>query len=52
MVRNIWRIIYFALKIDKHVGINHIIGFWGSNRGPGYKKNITPTKDGITTTNP
>jgi hypothetical protein len=38
MASNIWRIIYYALKIDRHVSINHIIGSWGSNRGPRYKK--------------
>jgi hypothetical protein len=41
MASNIWRIIYYALKIDRPISINHIIGSWGSNRGPGYKKIIT-----------
>jgi hypothetical protein len=35
MAKSIWRIIYFALKIEMPVSINHIIGSWGTNRGPG-----------------
>jgi hypothetical protein len=38
MANNIWRLIYYALKIDRPVSINHIIGSWGSNMSPGYKK--------------
>jgi hypothetical protein len=38
MASSLWRIIYYALKIDRPVSINHIIGSWGSNRGPRYKK--------------
>jgi hypothetical protein len=38
MASNIWRLIYYALKINKPVSINHIIGSWGSNKSPGYKK--------------
>ena len=38
MASNIWRLIYYALKIDSPVSINHIIGSWGSNMSPGYKK--------------
>jgi hypothetical protein len=30
IVKNIWRIIYFALKIEMSVNINHIIGSWAS----------------------
>jgi hypothetical protein len=40
MAKSIWRIIYFALKIEMSVSINHIIGSWGTNRGLGYKKNL------------
>jgi hypothetical protein len=38
IVKNIWRIIYFALKIEMHININHIIGSWASNSDLGYKK--------------
>lgn len=38
MAKSIWRVIYFALKLEMPVSINHIIGSWGTNRGPGYKK--------------
>jgi hypothetical protein len=38
MAKSIWRIIYFALKIDMPVSVNHTIRSWGSNRGPGHKK--------------
>jgi hypothetical protein len=36
--KNIWRIIYFTLKIETPVNINHIIGSWASNCGLVYKK--------------
>jgi hypothetical protein len=38
IAKNIWRIIYFALKIEMPININHIIGSWTSNRDMGYKK--------------
>jgi hypothetical protein len=38
IAKNIWRIIYFALKIEMPVNINHIIGSWTSNSDLGYKK--------------
>jgi hypothetical protein len=38
MASIIWRIIYYALKIDMPVSINDIIGSCESNTGPGYKK--------------
>jgi hypothetical protein len=38
MAKNIWRIIYFAIKIEMSININHIIGSWASNIDMGYKK--------------
>ena len=38
IAKNIWRIIYFALKIEMPVNINHIIGSWASNSDLRYKK--------------
>ena len=38
IAKNIWRIIYLALKIEMPVNINHIIGSWASNCGLVYKK--------------
>lgn len=40
MEKSIWRIIYFALKIEMLVSNNHIIESRGTNRGPGYKKKL------------
>jgi hypothetical protein len=38
IAKNIWRIIYLALKIEMPVNINHIIESWASNCGLVYKK--------------
>ena len=38
IAKSIWRIIYFALKIDMPISINHIIGSWESNNALAYKK--------------
>jgi hypothetical protein len=38
IAKNIWRIIYFVIKIEMPVNINHIIGSWASNSDLGYKK--------------
>jgi hypothetical protein len=37
IAKSIWRIIYFALKIDMPISINHIIGSWESNNALAYK---------------
>jgi hypothetical protein len=42
LAKTIWRIIYFALKIDQPVNINHIIGDWESNKGCTHKKLLLP----------
>ena len=38
LAKTVWRIIYFALKIDQPININHIIGDWESNKGSTHKK--------------
>jgi hypothetical protein len=38
IAKTVWRIIYFTLKIDPPVNINHIMGDWESNKGCMHKK--------------
>jgi hypothetical protein len=38
LAKTVWRIIYFVLKIDQPININHIIGDWESNKGCMHKK--------------
>jgi hypothetical protein len=38
--RNIWRVIFFALHIDKPYSINHIMGAWESNIRFAHKKKL------------
>jgi hypothetical protein len=38
IAKNFWRIIYFAMKIEISVNINHIIRSWASNSDMGLKK--------------
>jgi hypothetical protein len=40
LARNIWRIIYFALNIERLNNINHIIGSWIANKGTIHRKNL------------
>ena len=42
IAKTVWRIIYFALKIDQPININHIIGDWESNKGCTHKKLLLP----------
>jgi hypothetical protein len=42
IAKNVWRIIYLALKIETIVNINHIIGSLASNCGLVYKKLLFP----------
>jgi hypothetical protein len=40
LARNIWRIIYFALNIERPNNINHIIGSWIANKGTTHRKKL------------
>jgi hypothetical protein len=40
LARNIWRVIFFALHIDRPYSINHVMGAWESNKGTAHKKKL------------
>jgi hypothetical protein len=40
LARNIWRIIYFVLHIERPNSINHIIMNWAANKGTAHRKKL------------
>ena len=40
LIRNIWRIIYFAFNIERPININHIIENWATNKGIAHRKKL------------
>jgi hypothetical protein len=36
LARNIWRIIYFALHVERPISINHLTRNWVANKGTSY----------------
>jgi hypothetical protein len=40
LARNIWRIIHFALHIERTNNINHLTRNWVANKGTTYKKKL------------
>jgi hypothetical protein len=46
LATNIWRIIYFALNIERPNNINHIIGSWIANKGTTHRKKTSNWSDG------
>jgi hypothetical protein len=40
LTRNIWRIIYLALHIERPININHIIVNWATNKGITHRKKL------------